>query len=37
VALKASREGDIMMTVAEKFSTIDALLLGSFKKYPRNG
>ncbi len=33
-ALKASREGDIMMTIAEKFSTIDALLQGSFKKYP---
>ena len=25
-ALKASGEGDIMMTIAEKFSTIDALL-----------
>lgn len=33
-ALKASREGDIMMTVAEKFSTIYALLQGTFKKYP---
>jgi alpha-mannosidase len=33
-ALKASREGDIMMTVAEKFSTINALLQGSFRKYP---
>ena len=33
-ALKASREGDIMMTVAEKFSTIDALLQGSFRNYP---
>lgn len=33
-ALKASREGDIMMTVAEKFSTIDALLEGTFRNYP---
>ncbi|MFA5818811.1 MAG: glycoside hydrolase family 38 C-terminal domain-containing protein [Bacteroidales bacterium] len=33
-ALKASREGDIMMTNAEKFSTIDALLQGSFRNYP---
>lgn len=33
-ALKASREGDIMMTVAEKFCTIDALLQGSFRRYP---
>ena len=33
-ALKASREGDIMMTVAEKFCTIDALLQGSFRNYP---
>jgi alpha-mannosidase len=33
-ALKASREGDILMTVAEKFSTINALLQGSFRKYP---
>jgi len=33
-ALKASREGDIMMTVAEKFSTIDALLQGTFRNYP---
>jgi alpha-mannosidase len=33
-ALKASREGDIMMTVAEKFSTIDALLQGTFRIYP---
>ncbi|MDY0099463.1 MAG: glycoside hydrolase family 38 C-terminal domain-containing protein [Bacteroidales bacterium] len=33
-ALKASREGDIMMTIAEKFSTIEALLKGSFVKYP---
>ncbi len=33
-ALKASREGDIMMTIAEKFSTIDALLRGTFTRYP---
>ncbi|MBG0859170.1 MAG: alpha-mannosidase, partial [Bacteroidales bacterium] len=33
-ALKASREGDIMMTIAEKFSTIDALLQGTFRNYP---
>ena len=33
-AIKASREGDILMTMAEKFSTIDALLRGSFTKYP---
>jgi alpha-mannosidase len=33
-ALKASREGDIMMTVAEKFSTIDALIRGTFTHYP---
>jgi alpha-mannosidase len=33
-AVTASREGDIMMTNAEKFSTIDALLIGSFRNYP---
>ncbi len=33
-ALKASRKGDIMMTTAEKFCTIDALLQGSFRNYP---
>lgn len=33
-ALKASREGDIMMTVAEKFSTVDALIRGTFSNYP---
>ena len=33
-ALKASREGDIMMTNAEKFSTVDALLHGTFRNYP---
>lgn len=34
-ALKASREGDILMTVAEKFSAINALLSGSFNLYPQ--
>lgn len=34
-ALKASREGDIMMTIAEKFSTIDALIHGTFRNYPQ--
>jgi len=33
-ALKASREGDILLTVAEKFSTIDALTENSFSGYP---
>ena len=33
-AVTASREGDIMMTNAEKFSTIDALLRGTFRDYP---
>jgi alpha-mannosidase len=33
-ALKASREADILLTVAEKFSTIDALTDNSFVKYP---
>ncbi|WP_242202040.1 glycoside hydrolase family 38 N-terminal domain-containing protein [Aestuariivivens insulae] len=33
-ALKASREGDILLTQAEKFATINALLDGSFDKYP---
>jgi alpha-mannosidase len=33
-ALKASREGDIMMTVAEKFGTVDALIRGTFSHYP---
>ena len=35
-ALKASREGDIMMTIAEKFSTIDALIRGTFSHYPED-
>jgi len=33
-AVTASREGDIMITNAEKFSTIDALLRGTFRDYP---
>ncbi|MCK4992434.1 MAG: alpha-mannosidase [Bacteroidales bacterium] len=33
-ALKASREGDILLTIAEKFATIDALTTGSFINYP---
>ncbi len=35
-ALKASREADISMTVAEKFSAIDALLDESFEAYPQD-
>lgn len=34
-ALKASREGDILMTVAEKFSAIEALLAETFESYPQ--
>lgn len=34
-ALKASREGDIILTVAEKFATIDALVKKSFTDYPQ--
>ncbi len=33
-ALSASREGDIMMANAEKFSTIDALIQTTFRNYP---
>ncbi len=33
-AIKASREGDILLTMAEKFATIDALTSKSFNKYP---
>lgn len=33
-ALRASREGDILLTMAEKFATIDAMINGSFDKYP---
>lgn len=35
-ALKASREADILMTVAEKFSAINALLAESFEAYPQD-
>ncbi|WP_421811346.1 glycoside hydrolase family 38 C-terminal domain-containing protein [Flagellimonas sp.] len=35
-ALKASREGDIALTQAEKFATINALLEGSFARYPED-
>lgn len=34
-ALKASREGDILLTAAEKFATINALIDQSFIKYPQ--
>ena len=34
-ALKASREGDILLTMAEKFSTIDAITDNSFVNYPK--
>jgi len=33
-ALKASREGDILLPMAEKFATIDALTGQSFNNYP---
>jgi len=33
-ALKVSREGDILLTQAEKFATANALIENSFKKYP---
>ncbi len=33
-ALKASREGDILLTQAEKFATANALVDGSFRNYP---
>ncbi|MCK5774728.1 MAG: alpha-mannosidase [Bacteroidales bacterium] len=33
-ALKASREGDILLTMAEKFASIDALTDKSFANYP---
>ena len=35
-ALKASREGDILLTQAEKFATANALVKGSFVNYPEN-
>jgi len=34
-ALKASREGDIILTQAEKFATANAWIEGSFKDYPQ--
>ena len=34
-ALKASREADILLPVAEKLSTINALIDGSFANYPQ--
>jgi len=34
-ALKASREGDILLTAAEKFATMDALAKKSFADYPQ--
>jgi alpha-mannosidase len=33
-ALKAGREGDILLTMAEKFATVEALTEGSFSRYP---
>jgi alpha-mannosidase len=33
-ALKASREGDILLTQAEKFATANALVKGTFVNYP---
>ncbi|TRX60061.1 alpha-mannosidase [Fulvivirga sp. M361] len=33
-AIKTSREGDILLTQAEKFATADALVENSFRKYP---
>lgn len=33
-AIKTSREGDILLTVAEKFATANALASGSFSGYP---
>ncbi|MEH6680352.1 MAG: glycosyl hydrolase-related protein [Sediminicola sp.] len=33
-AISASRQGDILMTQAEKFATANAMLNGSFAKYP---
>ncbi|MEN8227822.1 MAG: glycosyl hydrolase-related protein [Bacteroidota bacterium] len=34
-AIKASREGDILITQAEKFATANALVEGTFKNYPQ--
>lgn len=33
-AIKTSREGDILLTQAEKFATADALVAGTFENYP---
>jgi alpha-mannosidase len=33
-AIKASREGDILLTQAEKFATASALVAGTFANYP---
>lgn len=33
-AIKASREADILLPIAEKLATINALINGSFKNYP---
>ncbi len=33
-ALKASREGDILLTAAEKFSSVSSMLFKSFRNYP---
>ncbi len=35
-ALKVSREGDVLLPVAEKFATIESILRGDFLKYPEN-
>ena len=34
-ALKASREADILLTIAEKFATINAMVDGTFLNYPQ--
>ena len=34
-ALKASREADILLTIAEKFSAINSIIDGSFTNYPQ--
>ncbi len=35
-AIKASREGDILLTQAEKFATASAMVSGSFANYPES-
>jgi alpha-mannosidase len=35
-AIKASREGDILLTQAEKFATASALVAGTFANYPES-